>query len=129
VAVTCEHGTCTHGINYSLSEHVHLVVHICDNESCEVSESTQYGYQELACYSIVWQIVTTINGIIVWSRCVVPSRGANKTEWCLSIEVLYECAMNINRLQITLTVNDSSGSRLICAEIYCGNTVSVYTDE
>jgi hypothetical protein len=86
-AVTCEHGTCTHGINYALSEHVQFVVNLCDNESCGMLVSNCYSYQDIADYSIVRQIVTNINGSIVWSRCGVSRSGANKNQWCLSITV------------------------------------------
>jgi hypothetical protein len=121
--VTCEHGTCTHGINYALSEHVQFVVNPCDNVAYGMLVSNCYSNQGFMNYSSMCQIVTNVIGSNVWPRFGVLRSGENKR--CLSIIVLYECALNVNRLQITLIVYDRTCSRLISAEIYCGNTVSV----
>jgi hypothetical protein len=121
-AVTCEHGTCTHGIIYALSEHVQFVVNPCDIDACEMSVLKCHS---LVKHSIRLQIDTNGHDNNEWSRCGVPKGCDNMSWWRQLVMFCYERAVNVNRLQISLIVYNRACSRLVSAEIYCGNTVSV----
>jgi hypothetical protein len=120
-AVTCEHGTCTHGIIYALSEHVRSVENPCDIIACEMSV--------LRCHNAVKHSIRLqidINGHVSndWSRCAVLKGCDNMSWWRQPVMFCYERAVNVNRLQISLIGYKRAYSRLVSNAILCGNTVS-----
>jgi hypothetical protein len=121
-AVTCEHGTCTHGTIYTPAEHVLSVVNYCDINMCEMSV--------LSCHSVVEQsnrLRIGISGHVnnELSFCMVQKDFENTSCW--TQYVMYNCqhVLNVSRLQISLIGYDRACSCLASAAIFCGNTVSL----
>jgi hypothetical protein len=120
-AVTCEHGTCTHGTIYTSAEHVLFVVNYCDINMCEMSV--------LSCHRIVEQSNRLqignsghVNNDL--SFCMVPKDLDNTSWWTQYVMDNCQHVLNVSRLQISLIGYDRACSCLASAAIFCGNTVS-----
>jgi hypothetical protein len=121
-AVTCEHGTCTHGITYMLAEHVLSVVNPCDINACEMSV--------LKCHSAVKQsnrLRIDNSGHVSndLSLRSVPKGCDNMSRWMQYVMFGCKHILNVSRLQISLIGYKRACSCLVSAAIFCGNTVSV----
>jgi hypothetical protein len=120
-AVTCEHGSCTHGTTYTSAEHVLSVANYGDINMCEMSV--------LSCHSVVEQsnrLRICISGHInnELSFCMVQKDFENMSLWTHHVMYNFQHVLNVSRLQISLIGYDRACSCLASATIFCGNTVS-----
>jgi hypothetical protein len=111
--VTCEHGTCTHGIIYASSEHVKFVTNPFDNGACGMIVLKCDSIKDFTDYSSKRQNVENVIGSNMRLRFAVLRSGGNNRR--LFNIVLYECVLNVNQLQITQIVYVGTCSRLIRA--------------
>jgi hypothetical protein len=120
-AVTCEHGSCTHGTTYTSAEHVLSVVNYGDITMCEMLL--------LICHSVIEQsnrLRIGISGHVYneLSVCMAQKDLENKSLWMQYVMYNFQHVLNVSRLQILLIGYDRACSCLASATIFCGNTVS-----